>query len=175
MEFHPPEDASATCAIVAPIIIERYGPKSVLDLGCNVGWWLHYLIKGGVEDVVGIDGDNMIPLLKFPVEKFQSHDLRFPLDLNRKFDLVICVEVAEHLEPEYADELIQTIVRHSDRVFFSAATPYSGGWHHVNEQPHSYWVELFKKHGFEGHSLESSLPDVPHIYYKRNAWLFSRG
>ena len=37
MNFHPIENSSATAEIYVPILIDWYKPKSVLDLGCNVG------------------------------------------------------------------------------------------------------------------------------------------
>ncbi|WP_218117788.1 hypothetical protein, partial [Helicobacter sp. CLO-3] len=36
----------------------------------------------------------------------------------------------------------------SDIVLFSAAIPYQGGTHHVNEQPPAYWADIFEKEGF---------------------------
>jgi hypothetical protein len=67
--------------------------------------------------------------------------LKRKINLNRRFDLAMCLEVAEHLEEKYTDLIIENITRHSDLLIFSAATPGQGGWGHVNEQPFEYWEE----------------------------------
>ncbi len=61
----------------------------------------------------------------------------------RRFDLGICLEVAEHLPTAGADQLVENLVRLSDVILFSAAIPHQGGTHHVNEQWPSYWADLF--------------------------------
>jgi hypothetical protein len=62
--------------------------------------------------------------------------------------LVICTEVAEHLPANVASQLVSHLVSLSDVILFTAATPGQGGRHHLNEQPHSYWVALFAQLGF---------------------------
>jgi hypothetical protein len=70
-------------------------------------------------------------------------DLSCAFDLGRRFDVVQCLELAEHLAEHAADGLIESIVRHGDVVLFSAAVPGQGGTHHRNEQPLQYWRETF--------------------------------
>jgi hypothetical protein len=161
LNFHPPEDAEEVTSIV--------------DFGCNVGVWLDAAKKNGIEDVVGIDGDNMRSLLRFAVSQFVSHDLSKPLSLNRKFSLAICVEVAEHISEDKADILVDNIVSHSHTVFFSAAVPGQTGYHHVNEQPHIYWINKFATRGYSVEHLSTILPIAPHDYYRKNALLFTKG
>ena len=175
MEFHPPQNSDASAIAYVPLLIQRYAPKSVLDLGCNAGWWLRQFIRHGVTDVQGIDGDNMRKHLLIPSKNFAVHDLTKPLNLNRWFDLVLCLEVAEHLPAAAAPVLIQTIARHTDKVFWSAAVPGQGGWEHVNEQPHEYWIELWYREGFMGQRLIDELPPVTgQNYYRQNAFEFCR-
>jgi hypothetical protein len=100
-------------------------------------------------DVFGIDGvDIAADELLFDPTKFQRCDLRSAIELNRTFDVALCLEVAEHLEAEYACVLIQTLAKHSDTVFFSAACPGQDGQHHVNCQWPEYWQEIFNRQGF---------------------------
>jgi 2-polyprenyl-3-methyl-5-hydroxy-6-metoxy-1,4-benzoquinol methylase len=171
MNFHPIENSSATAEIVVPILIDWYGPKSVLDLGCNVGWWLHWFWMNGIQDFIGIDGDNFFSVTA-PKSIVMAYDLTKSLDLIRKFDLVLCLEVAEHLsEP---DVIVETCIRHSDLIFWSAATPGQGGFNHVNEQPNEYWIEKFAKHGYSARKLADLLPELPHDYYRKNAIEFKK-
>lgn len=169
MNFHPIENSSDTAKVCVPILIDRYRPRSIMDLGCNVGWWLRWFAHHGIHDVVGIDGNNMINELKIPADKFLPHDLTNRLILDRRFDLVLCLEVAEHLEERYADALVDTCINHSDTIFWSAADPGQGGYHHVNEQPAEYWIEKFDKKGYSAKRLNDILPQLPHDYYRKNA------
>jgi methylase of polypeptide subunit release factors len=124
--------------------------QSVVDLGCGSGLMIaemlgtgrHVLGMDGCENALGTPaGEQVRPFLRFA-------DLRQPI--VSPADLVICTEVAEHLAPEFADVLVDSIANSSRKwVYFTGATPGQGGDHHINEQPHQYWVEKLEKRGFE--------------------------
>ena len=134
---------------VVPLIIQFIKPKSVLDVGCGTGTWLKVFAEHGIQDYIGVDGDHLnANLLKIPFINFVVCDLRQSFSLQRKFDLVISLEVAEHLDEKYADQFVHTLISHADIILFSAAIPGQGGQHHLNEQWPEYWEEKFKKHGF---------------------------
>ena len=136
--------------VMVPIFQELLEPESVLDVGCGIGAWSATWIAAGVSDLTGVDGDYVDrSALVIPPAQFRSWDLTRPLDLGRRFDLVQCLEVAEHLPANSAKTLVESLVRHSDLVVFSAAVPRQGGTHHVNEQWPSYWVSLFASVGFQ--------------------------
>jgi SAM-dependent methyltransferase len=134
---------------VMPILIRMFNPGSILDVGCGNGSWLIVARQLGVRDVLGLDLEELAEG-EWPLEReaFQKQDLSEPFDLGRTFDLVICLEVAEHLDPEAAETLVQSLVRHGKRVVFSAAIPRQGGEGHVNEQAPGYWQSLFNARGF---------------------------
>jgi SAM-dependent methyltransferase len=130
--------------------MDYHRPASVLDVGCGIGTWLKVAQSRGISDIAGIDGP-WLDVSKLRVD--QRHvvvcDLEKPFDLGRRFDLVICLEVAEHLSANAADGFIESLARHAPAVLFSAAIPHQGGHHHVNEQFLSYWVERFGRLGFK--------------------------
>jgi SAM-dependent methyltransferase len=138
-----------------PLLFSDEMPKSLLDVGCGIGTWIRSAMEYGISDVIGIDG---IPIpsdqLLFPLEKFLCRNLNEPIDLNRRFDAAICLEVAEHLEPNSAKVLVESLTRHSDLIIFAAACPGQPGQHHINCQWPSYWQELFND---QGYSCEDSL------------------
>lgn len=128
-------------------VLERFAPRSVLDVGCGTGKALAYFAERGLE-VVGLEGSELA-ISKCPLkDHIRCHNLNEPLDLGRRFDLVWSFEVAEHIHPRYADIFLETLVRHGDRVILSAATPGQGGEGHMNERPPEYWVEKFGALGF---------------------------
>jgi SAM-dependent methyltransferase len=156
--------------------MELFPVTSVLDVGCGLGTWLSVFIEAGVKDVFGIDGDHVDQSKLFIVEeRFFIHDLRTPFDLKRKFDLVLSLEVAEHLPIESAEILISSLCAHSDRIVFSAAIPGQGGQNHLNEQWSGYWQEIFDQHGYQ--RIDVLRPQVWNnksvdVWYRQNMFVY---
>jgi SAM-dependent methyltransferase len=122
-------------------------PKSFLDVGCGLGHTLQYVLAKELEGL-GLEGSSAA-INASPVREFiQLANLNKPQFLNRKFDLVWSVEVAEHIHPKYTSTYLDTLVRHGDCILLSAAPPGQGGVGHFNEQPQSYWIELMRARGF---------------------------
>ena len=123
--------------------------KSVVDVGCGLGTWLAVFREQGATATLGIDGEWIDRNhLEIPSESFMAFDLTQPLRLDRRFDLVVSLEVAEHLPPEAAETFVDSLTRLGSTILFSAAIPSQGGTHHVNEQWPEYWAHLFEKRGF---------------------------
>jgi hypothetical protein len=118
-------------------------------VGCGIGTWLSACKELGATDVLGIDGAYLEPsLLMIDKNCFLPHDLTKPLNLQKRFDLAISLEVAEHLPESCADVFVATLCSLSDAVLFSAAVPGQGGTGHLNEQWPDYWGTRFRKKGF---------------------------
>ena len=129
----------------------KLNTKSIIDFGCGSGGWLGTAYKHYPDtEILGLDGEWVdIKSLLFPHEFFRATDLTQQINPDKKYDLAISLEVAEHIEEQYANVFIHNICSHSDIVLFSAAIPLMGGTHHVNEQWPSYWIKKFKDEGFE--------------------------
>jgi 2-polyprenyl-3-methyl-5-hydroxy-6-metoxy-1,4-benzoquinol methylase len=141
----------------ADFLIGEYAPQSVLDIGCGDSLLLAALATRGV-DAFGVDGSTAaVRSAPWRVFVFKA-DLTQPLVLNRSFDLVMCIEVAEHLPPKFSNIIISSIAAHAKaRIIFSAAHPGQGGEDHLNEQPIEYWLKRFRSHCFEiDHDATSS-------------------
>jgi SAM-dependent methyltransferase len=134
---------------ILSVLREYFELASLLDVGCGLGAWLQAAREIGIQDVRGIEGP-WLDRSKIVVnpELIQVTDLEQPFSLGRRFDLVICLEVGEHLTPTAASKLVASLVAHGDRVLFSAAIPFQGGTHHINEQFVDYWVNEFARHGY---------------------------
>lgn len=134
---------------ILPIVIDALPSlKSVIDVGCGIGMWLHVLKKlKKLEKAKGIDGEWVArDFLLIPEEDFIEADFskEYP-NLSERFDLAISLEVAEHLPAERARGFVNYLTTVSDFVLFSAAIPFQGGTNHVNEQFQDFWAELFEK------------------------------
>jgi 2-polyprenyl-3-methyl-5-hydroxy-6-metoxy-1,4-benzoquinol methylase len=132
------------------LLFKLYKPNSILDVGCGLGTWLSVARELGVENVCGIEGPWINPKqLRIDPEYVIIQDLEHPFNLHRSFDLVISLEIAEHLSPNVASTFIASLVSHGDIILFSAAIPYQGGHNHINEQFPSYWANLFAEVEFD--------------------------
>ncbi len=167
-----------TATVVRAILEQWFTFDSVLDLGCGTGNWLNRFAVDSGRVVLGLE-----------MEEFGGEDIEIDsnlilhidlgryLNLQRRFDLALCLEVAEHLDHQFAPMVVENCVRHSDIVLFSAAIPGQQGLHHVNEQLPGYWASLFEKHDYavlDGvRPLIWDDPQIP-VWYRQNMLLFVR-
>jgi len=134
---------------VIPFIMELLHPRSIIDVGCGIGTWLKVFEEHGISDYLGIDGDYIdIELLHIDRHKFITQNLENPAHLERRFDLVVSLEVAEHIAEQSSDKFVDFLVSLGDIILFSAAIPDQGGQNHLNEQWPLYWQEKFRDHGY---------------------------
>ena len=99
--------------------------------------------------LLGLDGHYIKEdLLVIPKEKFLMVNLDKGFQLPRKYELVISLEVAEHIQPSFAKQFIDSLCKTGDVILFSAAIPGQGGLNHLNEQYPAYWAKLFKQNEF---------------------------
>jgi len=172
----PGSRSSAKAAL--PVVFDAIGtPMSMLDVGCGTAGWLAAAQQLGVDTVAGVDGHAPADQLQIPLEAFTTADLTQPLDLGQQFDLVMSLEVAEHLPPSAAATFVDSLARHGDVVLFSGAIPGQGGNEHLNEQWPPYWAELFGAHDFVLFDVVRPIvwdDDRIDYYYRQNMLLFAR-
>ncbi len=167
---------------MAQTIVELFRPQSIIDVGCGDGGLLRYLCLYNVV-CQGIEGSDAgvkrcleagIPVIKM--------DLRWPNtnQIGRHFEMAICLEVAEHIPSDYAEELIKFLCQLAGRIIFSAAQPGQGGEGHLNEQPIEYWEAIFNKCGYRRNEMLTvrlrevwCKENVPSFYWK-NVQFFER-
>lgn len=146
--------ARRSAAELLPIVASHLKVRSVADVGCGEGTWLRQWMDLGIQDVLGIDGPHVdIRRLSIPPEFFNAFDLTNPFPVTRRFDLVQCLEVAEHLPANCGEPLISTLCNLSDVILFSAARPGQGGERHINERPPSYWADHFCSRGYSPYDV----------------------
>jgi SAM-dependent methyltransferase len=168
--------SQASAQRILPVVLELVQPSSVVDVGCGDGSWLRTLTELGVDEVVGVDGQWASSGLKIERSAFVPLDLSAPLDLGRRFDLAMSLEVVEHLPPEVGPRFVQQLTELAPVVLFSAAIPGQGGTGHVNEQWPDHWARLFAAHGYAlVDVLRHRFWDDPMVepWYSQNAFLFA--
>lgn len=153
-------------------------PRSVVDFGCGNGSWLKATLDRGAEEVVGVDGAE-IPseLMHVPEEMVLRADLNLPVTLGRRFDLVLCLETAEHLKPASSGTIIDTLVGHGELILFSAAAPGQEGDGHINCRPPAFWQGLFNDRGFVcSDAVRWAIWHNPRIepWYRQNLMIVTR-
>ena len=154
------------------LILEKFGQKSVIDLGCATGIYLLPFREAGC-DVFGVDGAPAAGQHLEPHE-FQRYDLRQPYYPSRYFDLCLSIETAEPLKPQYSEVLVESLTRCAPLIFFSAAREGQNGEGHFNCQNQPFWVAIFNKFGFvKDDGLTATLHEVIDVdpIYKTCHWL----
>ena len=135
--------------LVVPLIFRRLKPRSVVDVGCGAGAWLSVFQSRYGCAITGVDGAYVPTECRMIDDAaFAARDLGQRLTLPQRYDLALCLEVAEHLPEARSVSLVKDLTRLSDKVVFSAAVPGQGGDQHINEQPLSYWEERFQAFGY---------------------------
>lgn len=152
-------DPATYYPIMWEYIVNKYGIKSVLDVGCGVGHSAKFFQSLGC-DIIAVDGSietknsSLVPEhhLTHDYENgniFKSYDIEF-LGKNGKdiqIDLAWCCEFVEHVYEEYSQNFIDDF-KMCKYVAMTHAVPGQGGYHHVNCQPKEYWIDVMSKNGF---------------------------
>ncbi len=164
-------------SLIVPVLVDLINPKSVVDVGCGIGTFLNVFKKQGIKDVLGLDGAwvNQDLLQKYiSKETLKIVDLEKSINEERKFDLAISLEVAEHISEQSANIFVENLTKLSDVIVFSAAFPGQGGQNHINEQWPAYWGEKFNNYGFQLYDVLRPLfwhERKIDIWYRQNMFL----
>lgn len=116
-----------------------FSPDLVIDLGCGPGTYVECFNELGI-DAIGYDID---PRVEGKPDLF-CQDL-LTVTPEKKADVVLCMEVAEHMDESKNKEIIQAILRclaPKGYLIWTAAAPGQGGVGHINCKPKEYWKDL---------------------------------
>jgi SAM-dependent methyltransferase len=139
--------AGRIVAEVLPPTPDGAPPARVLDAGCAIGLLVETLRERGVS-AEGFD------ISDYAIE--QAHESVRPwvrigsvtAELEGRYDLIVCIEVLEHVPSAEADAAIANFCRHTDDILFSSSPSDYGEATHVNVRAPEAWAEAFARHGF---------------------------
>jgi len=161
---------------IAPALPEDLTGKSVLDIGCNAGFYSLEMKRRGAARVVGIDSDEKyLAQARFAAEvsgfdiEFRSLSVYDVGQLGEKFDLVIFMGVLYHLRhPLLALDLIHENVA-ADMLLFQTMQRGSRDVDPVADD-YSFWdVEHFDRPGYpKMHFIEKRYSQDPTNWWAPN-------
>ncbi len=133
--------------LLARSLLRQLDFDSAADVGCANGFLLEEFLDSG-KQIAGIE-------LSPEVHEVLRHDVR-PFvaigdfaQMTGRYDLVCCVEVAEHISPSRSEDLVDTLAPLASRwIYFTAAPPGQGGHGHINCRPHEEWLAMFAERGW---------------------------
>ena len=132
--------------IIAGAWFGLWQPFRVFDMGCGIGSYLAAFRQLGCR-IKGCDIGQRVaaPFMRAYVRKRTFRwDATRPIPYQRKADLTICLDVAEHLPAEGHTVMWANLVRVTKpggRVLFTGGTPGQPGCGHISCQSRAKWVD----------------------------------
>lgn len=149
--------------------------KSIIDVGCGVGYSLNYFINKGI-DGFGIEGLEEVLQYSNVANNIVIHDYTKGAYIpNCNIDLAWSCEFVEHVEEKYKENFMKTFNK-CNYVAMTHALPGQVGYHHVNTQHPKYWIDCFGDYGFyymesESEELKSCLNDKSYGHWIKNSFM----
>jgi SAM-dependent methyltransferase len=132
---------------IAARIARDIQPGSALDAGCAMGFLVEGLRDLGVE-AYGVDvSDYALQQVRPDVRAYCWRGSvldPFP----RNYDLIVCIEVLEHLAKPDSERALANLCRFTDDILFSSSPGDYREATHFNVQAPEYWAEQFAHQGF---------------------------
>jgi len=132
-------DPDTYCPALWNWLVQEYGVGSMLDVGCGDGATMDYFAELGCY-VHGVDG----VIQENP--RILCWDYTHGPRLFFSRDLVWSCEFVEHVEEQYVSNFLATF-ECARLLLMTHAEPGQPGWHHVNCQPASYWINRIEEIG----------------------------
>lgn len=146
---------------------------SIVDFGCGHGNYTKLF-----DQEINTDGFDGNPNTKILTNGLcQVLDLSQKVDLEKKYNWVMSLEVGEHIPKEYEEAFISNLHNHATKgVVLSWAIPGQGGHGHYNEQPNEYIRSIFENLGYKSDSIaESYLREkAAHKWFKNTIMVFHK-
>jgi hypothetical protein len=156
---------------IAKKIIDSFSPKTVLDVGCAWGYLVEALRDLGVE-AYGVDiSSYAISKVREDIKPYctvGSVTDSLPESFPKRYDILITIEMIEHLHEEECMAAIEKLCNYSDKILISSSSDDITEPTHFNVQQAEYWVKRFAKFGFFNRL------DIKPTYISKDSFLFEK-
>lgn len=145
-------------------LAQYLGVKNITDLGCGPGWYVAFLANRGYN-TNGIDGN---PFTEQIASTFfsdrnshcRSADLSCPIELSSKAEIIISLEVGEHIPHDKESVFLENLTSNALRlIILSWGVEGQEGVGHVNCHSNSYIIDKLNQKGF--------VTNIPYTRYLR--------
>ena len=132
---------------IASELIRSFRPTRVFDGGCAHGFLVEAFWDRGVEAWGRDISEFAISQVRPDIKKFCSVG-SIANSIIGRYDLVVCIEVVEHMPEEEAIRAIVSMTAVTDQIVFSSSSTDLTEPTHINVRPPIYWLRLFQAQGF---------------------------
>ena len=151
------------------------------DVGCSTGFLLE---KTSIEfpnnRLLGIDffqyqKDNCPERIR---DNFLVHDMREPVTIPEKFDIVNCTELAEHIDKTHVDVLIENLKTLSSKYIILTWSKHGGVYdiehdphcQHLNPLEYNEYLNLMRSFGLEKNEMITEKLLIESKQYDNFSW-----
>lgn len=159
--------------------MDKYKPNTVADFGCGIGSYLESAYdKGAVVFGLEIALKGALPYIPERIKIFiHERDICEPFKMVGKYDVVLSLETAEHIEPSGTDTYIENLVNSGEIVVFTGAPESQGGMGHINCKERNEWLRLFESKGAKyneqmTNEVKELWSEAP-VYIRENLLIFN--
>lgn len=132
---------------IAKRLVHDFSPKTLLDAGCAKGFLVECLRNEGVN-AFGIDTSEYAISNAYELIKDYCRVASISDPLDSKYDVIISIEVLEHMEKSESEMAIANLCNYTDKILFSSSPHDYGEVTHINVQPPEVWAQIFARNGF---------------------------
>lgn len=148
--------------------------ETIVDFGCGPGEYVKLLRENGLN-CIGYDGNPETPEISGGVA--EVIDLSIPINLEKRFDWVLSLEVGEHLPKKFEKIFVENLHKHNIRgIVLSWAVKGQGGFGHFNCQNNDYVKTMMAEYGYtndvEAEEYLRKLSFLP--WFKNTVMVFRR-
>lgn len=155
--------------MIADRIVSDFQPTRVLDAGCAWGFLVEALRARGVE-ADGIDISEFAISQVTPDVAPYCRVGSIAEPFGTRYDLIVTMEVVEHMPPHEADRAVANLTTHTDTILFSSSPFDLREPTHQSVRPSEGWAEAFARQGlFRDVDYDAGFVTPWAVLYRREA------
>lgn len=152
-------------------LADIFKDKTVVDLGAGLGWYCPIISKKSKKCD---QYDGSVNIEEVTNGKVKYLNLAESIKFSCNYDIVMSIEVAEHIPKEYEDVYINNLIKCSKGgLLITWSKIGQGGHYHVNNKNREDVIKLFNKRGMKyQYGITNRLKNVTKISYLKNNILY---